>query len=113
MTGIFGKLRVGMNVFDRSGDKIGIIRAVEPGQIDAPPGLLTYTGGSLSPPGEVLSTPASGLPMVRRHRLRRKGYIQIGSETGGKDLFEPFDAVGRVAGSIVRLSVKCCRSEEE
>ncbi|WP_159617252.1 hypothetical protein [Arthrobacter zhaoguopingii] len=104
---VFGKIRTGMQVFDRSGEKVGVVKVVELGRNSMPVSqLVTHGGTKVSGLRGAVATPVTDLPMARRNRLISDGFIRIDCDRASTDLFEPLGAVDRVAGSIVRLSVK-------
>ncbi len=63
-------------------------------------------GGRVSGLRGAFATPVADLPMACRDRLLHDGFIRIDCDRSSTDFFESFDAVDRVAGSIVRLAVR-------
>lgn len=109
--GPIDRVREGMTVMDRDGEKVGTVEDVRMGD----PGAVTEAGNQREHP-DFLGTIADvftgeehepDVPNPLRARLLRSGYLKIdGGFLVGKDRYVPADMIASVNEDVVRLHAR-------
>ncbi len=105
-------VREGMDVYDRSGDKVGTVSDVQLGvssdQIEAGGAGSSPSGrrdGSLVDTIADVFAPDDDVPEVVRNRLRQHGFIRIGGGVFGSDRYAMGDQIASIRGDDVLLAI--------